>query len=93
MSKFCKMGATQTTSQATIMATGLLTISRDFFPKTSGSIFTSHSRERPLSFSPRLGKFECNTTSDWLNRMVTANYRKIQEHSEEWVVNTDPKLL
>ena len=31
-----------------------------------GILFGDHS----LSFSPRFCKFECNTTSDWLNRMV-----------------------
>ena len=36
----------------------------------SGSLFTNHSREHSLSFSPAFCKFECNTTSDWLNRMV-----------------------
>ena len=35
-----------------------------------GSVFTTHSHEHSLSFSPRFCKSECNTTSDWLNRMV-----------------------
>ena len=37
---------------------------------TSGSVYTNHSQEYSLSFSPRLCQFECDTTSDWLNRMV-----------------------
>ena len=35
-----------------------------------GSVFTYHSQEYSLSFSPRFSKFECNTAFDWLNRMV-----------------------
>ena len=52
---------------------------------SSGSEFTNHSQEYSLSISPRFGKFECNTTSDW--RMFSqsevvlhsnaATYRKI----------------
>ena len=33
-------------------------------------VFTNHSQEHSLSFSPKFGKFECNTTSDWLNHTV-----------------------
>ena len=35
-----------------------------------GSVFKNHSQEHPVSFSPGFCKFECNTTADWLNRMV-----------------------
>ena len=35
-----------------------------------GCVFTNHSQEHSLSFSQRICQFECNTTSDWLNRMV-----------------------
>ena len=34
-----------------------------------GSVFTNHSQEHSLS-SSQFCIFECNTTSDWLNRMV-----------------------
>ena len=37
---------------------------------TTWTVFTNHSKKHYLSFSPRFGKFECNTTSDWLNHMV-----------------------
>ena len=36
----------------------------------AGSVFTNHSKEDALPFPPRFCKFECNTTSDWLNRMI-----------------------
>ena len=39
-----------------------------------GPYFTKHSQEHSLSFSPKFGTFECNTTSDRLNRMVTRTY-------------------
>ena len=35
-----------------------------------GSVFTHHSQEHSLSFSPRFSKFVFNTTSDWPNGMV-----------------------
>ena len=35
---------------------------------TSASVFTNHFQDSSSSFSPRFCKFECNTTSDWLNR-------------------------
>ena len=35
-----------------------------------GHVFTNHSQEYSFSFSPRFCKFECNTTTDWLNGMV-----------------------
>ena len=38
--------------------------------KYPGSVFTKHSQEHPLFFSPRFCKVECNTTSDWLNHTV-----------------------
>ena len=36
----------------------------------SWPVFTNHSQEHSSSFSPRFCKFECNTNSDWLNRMI-----------------------
>ena len=39
-------------------------------PYIAGFVFTNHYQEYFLSFSPRLCKFESNTTSDWLTRMV-----------------------
>ena len=33
-------------------------------------VLTNHSQEHSLSYSARVSKFECNTTSDWLNQMV-----------------------
>ena len=52
------------------MLVNLFAIGKFFaYPKT-GSVFTNHSQEHSLSFSPRFSKFECNTTSDWLNCMV-----------------------
>ena len=33
-------------------------------------VLTDHSQGRSLSFSPICRRFECITTSDWLNRMV-----------------------
>ena len=36
----------------------------------SGSIFIDHSQKLSLSFSQRFGKFEFNTTFEWLKRMV-----------------------
>ena len=36
----------------------------------SGSLFTNHSQEHSLFFFSKICKLECNTTSDWLNRMV-----------------------
>ena len=38
--------------------------------KTLESILTNHSQAHSLSFFSRICKLECNTTSDWLNRMV-----------------------
>ena len=38
-----------------------------FGTHSPGSVFTNHSQEHSLSFSARL---ECNTTFDWLNRVV-----------------------
>ena len=35
-----------------------------------GSVFAKQNQENFLSFSPGFKKFECNTTSDWLNRRV-----------------------
>ena len=35
-----------------------------------GSVFTNHSQEHSLCFSPRICKFECNATSDWLHHTV-----------------------
>ena len=40
------------------------------FPGHPEPVFTNHSQEHSLSFSPKFCKFECNTTSDWLNHMV-----------------------
>ena len=40
----------------------------------SESVFTNHYQDK----SPRFCIFDCNTTSDWLNRMVyAAKYGKI----------------
>ena len=36
----------------------------------TGSVPTNHSQEHSLSFFFKICKFECNTTSDWLNHMV-----------------------
>ena len=40
--------------------------------KKTGSVLAYHSQEQYLSlfFPLRFSKFECNTTSDWLNRTV-----------------------
>ena len=38
--------------------------------KKAGPVFTNHSQEQSLSFSPRFEKLECNTTSDRLNCMI-----------------------
>ena len=68
------------------------------------SIFTNHSFERSLSYSPNFhifDAFECNTTSYWLNRMVepirscvTFKFatlgEKDKEYSRERLVNRDP---
>ena len=37
---------------------------------TTGSVITNQSQEQSLSFSPIFNQFECNITSDWLNRVV-----------------------
>ena len=41
-----------------------------FVHSVTGPVFTNHSQEHSSSFSPRFCNFECNTTTDWLNRMV-----------------------
>ena len=58
-----------------------------------------------LFFSPKIGKLECNTTSDWLNHMVypirscvtfkcfyiqKKSGEQNKEHSKDWSVNMDP---
>ena len=49
----------------------------------SGSVFTNHSLECSLSYSPdfsiHLAAFECNATSDWLNRNI--NQSEVVLHS------------
>ena len=47
----------------------------------TGAVFTNHSQEHSLSVSPRFSKFECNTTSDWLNRTVVGI--KIHRHETD----------
>ena len=48
------------------------------------SVFTDHSQENSLSFSSRFCKFECNTHSDWLNRMVVfhLNLQILEKNTE-----------
>ena len=61
----------------------------DDAPQTE-PIFTNHFQEYSLSFAPGFYKFECNTTSDWLNRMVEPIRSRVtlldieKEHSEGW---------
>ena len=61
----------------------------------------NRSLKRTLSFSPKICKMECNTTSHWLNHMVSQSevvlhsnafeYRKIWR--TERLLNTDPDCI
>ena len=35
------------------------------------SVLINHSQEHSMPFIPKILQLECNTTSDWLNRMVS----------------------
>ena len=57
----------------------------------SGSVFTKHSQEYTLSFSPRFCKFEFNTTSDWLNHNGLANEVVLHSDAVESRKNVEKK--
>ena len=42
----------------------------EYGPREPGSVFTNHSQEHSFSFSPKLCKFESNTTSYMLNHTI-----------------------
>ena len=55
-----------------------------FLGKTTGSVFTKHSQEHFLSISQRFSKFECNTTSDWLNSIqMLLNMKNLENKTKK----------
>ena len=48
----------------------------------TGSVFTHHSQEHSLSFSPRFCKFECNTT--WFSQSEVALHSNPVKYRNTW---------